>query len=674
VTILAPICLKVVFFLADGLTRNHSFITVVSTVCVTILFRRMTRSFAPSAKQAEEDLDRYKLRIPFGVFTLITLIVRFIIVRFEESLGWANSLTWSPSFSFGVAVQLALGMLFLGISVIFQYIGPASVVRCSSSPLFENPVSGWIKAAGVNLQHSPAAFADFMSKPSEINASSTGWSFANNARRLQRPTLWATAQQLLASIIIGTMVAYTCAVPLFSKWFPSGSPSTIVASCIFAVVINLLSRLDGVAHEISPYRHRFGARSDRGLFGELSLSNPSFIIIACVVVPILSLLSSFGSREPNTGTFSSFMACPVTTWLIIFYLNFVDEELRKALCATPINMKRTVDEISGEEGMQTYLDVTMCSILHSDLALVEQLSAIGKVRLLSLDREERVLNEEAMKSMANNLLQKTSGDENGAHLEEDIFRLSILSSLGGSGRGGGPPFDDAGKHHLQNIRLWVPPPKTEQDGVSRNEISPVPLVRALCALGGGFGEALTMCSSQPTSSPIFPWSLPPGALVQSEYSIRAAARCIVCSLVNSAQCRTDWRSSHLSMMIPVFLNSACRLQTGAVRYVERKRAFKQAIATKKKVKSKALAVGLEAPFNPDQDRHLLQTESPELLPVYNACNSSASMILEQLYSLDGGKYHGLRLEGVTQRWVKHLTDIIGSMTNQSTNGIMPAAY
>jgi hypothetical protein len=51
------------------------------------------------------------------------------------------------------------------------------------------------------------------------------------------------------------------------------------------------------------------------------------------------------------------------------------------------------------------------------------------------------------------------------------------------------------------------------------------------------------------------------------------------------------------------------------------------------------------------------------------------MILEQLYSLDGGsKDHGFRLEGVTQRWVKHLADIIGSMTNQSTNTIMPTAY
>lgn len=126
-TMLAPIGLKVVFFLADLLTKNHSFLTVVSTVCVTALFRQMTRSFAPSAKQAEEDLARFKLRIPFGVFTLMTLIVRFVIVRFEESLGRTSILTWSPGVSFRVAFQLALGMSLLGISVIFQYIGPASV-------------------------------------------------------------------------------------------------------------------------------------------------------------------------------------------------------------------------------------------------------------------------------------------------------------------------------------------------------------------------------------------------------------------------------------------------------------------------------------------------------------------------------------------------------------------
>jgi len=305
----------------------------------------------------------------------------------------------------------------------------------------------------------------------------------------------------------------------------------------------------------------------------------------------------------------------------------------------------------------------MCSILHSDLSLVEKLSAIGKVRLLSLDREERALNEDAMKTMANNLLQKTPGDENGAHLEEDIFRLSILSSLGAKS-----------DRHLQNVRLWVPPPQTEKDGISRNEITPIPLVRALCAFGGGFGEALIMCSWQPTSSPNFPWSVPPGALVQSEYAISAAARCIVCSLENSAQCRTDWRSSHLSMMIPVFMNSACRLWSGAVRYAERKRAFREAFASGKKVKSTALTVGLEAPFTPDEDRHLLQFESPEMLPVYNACSNSAAMILRQLHSMEGSRDHALGLDGLTGRWVNQIIkDIIDSMTNKSTNAIAAPA-
>lgn len=126
---LTPFCLKVLFFLADGLTKNHSFITLCLTVCATIFLRHMTRTFAPSAKEAEESLAQYRLRIPLGFFVTMVLIVRFVIVRIEKSLGWSEYLTWSPSFSFRVAFQLALGMFFLGISVIFQYIsiGPASV-------------------------------------------------------------------------------------------------------------------------------------------------------------------------------------------------------------------------------------------------------------------------------------------------------------------------------------------------------------------------------------------------------------------------------------------------------------------------------------------------------------------------------------------------------------------
>lgn len=364
------------------------------------------------------------------------------------------------------------------------------------------------------------------------------------------------------------------------------------------------------------------------------------------------------------------MVSLITTWVVIIYLNVFDEELRTALCTPPFNMKRAVDEVLKEDGMQTYLDVTMCSILHSDVSLVEQLSSIGKVRLLSLDREERGQNEDAMKSMANILLQKTAADENGAHLEEDILRLAILSSLGGLGSGA-PIFDSAGLHHLENIKQWVLPRSTQQVAGGRSDILSVPLVRALCAYGGGLGEALIMCSAQRTNSPIFAWSVPPGALVQSEYAIRAAARCIVLNLANSAQCRTDWRSSHLSMMIPVLMNSACRLQTGVVRYAERKRTSKQGSTPNKKMQSTALTIPLETPFHPDEDRSLLRTESPELLRVYNACNRSAAMVLEQLHSLEGTRGFELGLEGLTRKWMNH---VIASMPNQSSNVVMPSTF
>lgn len=128
-TVFTPVCLKVVFFLVDGLTKNHAFITLSFTACLTVCFWHITRAFAPSAKKAEESLALYRLRIPFGIFVLMTLFVRYAIVRIEDSFEWSEYLTWSPSFSFRVAFQLASGMFFLGISVILQYIsvGPASV-------------------------------------------------------------------------------------------------------------------------------------------------------------------------------------------------------------------------------------------------------------------------------------------------------------------------------------------------------------------------------------------------------------------------------------------------------------------------------------------------------------------------------------------------------------------
>jgi hypothetical protein len=514
--------------------------------------------------------------------------------------------------------------------------------------------------------HSAEAVAEFIAKPSESNSTPNPLTYAAKTRRLQRPTLRASLQQILLSVFIGTVVAYSSVLPSLSLWIPAGSPNTaaLVASCIFATVMNLSTRLDGASHEINPYRYHVNQSLNRLILARMSARLQS-LLISSVAVPVLAIISSSLVVQDisRSMTWSATAASFIAALLVTLYLHLFDEALRVVLCSPPLHMKEIVDDIANDDRMETFLEVTITSILHSDLSLVEKLCSMGKPRLLDLDREERSLNEESIKSMANILLQKTAADENGAHLEEDILRLSILASLGGSGRGSSG-LDKADAHHVENIKQWVQPKDTMKVGGSRSEILSVPLVRALCAYAGGLGEALLLCSSQKPMLSSFPWSLPPGAIVQSEYAIRAATRCIFWNISNSVRCQTDWRSSHLSMLVPVLMNSACRLESGLIQYAEMKRSGKHNTNVRSGGKQFSNAIVAEPQLTPDQKLLLIKTECPELLSLYQECNDSATMILEKLRLLEGARNFDLPLDGITRRWTDSL---ITRMPNQTPN-------
>jgi hypothetical protein len=289
-----------------------------------------------------------------------------------------------------------------------------------------------------------------------------------------------------------------------------------------------------------------------------------------------------------------------------------------------------------DDRMEVFLDVVMYSILHSDASLVKDLSSSTKPGFLDLEREEHKRNEASIKAMANTLLHKTSADEMGAHLEEDLFRLGILASLGGTTWNGKSHagLDKAEAYHVDNIKQWVEHGDTMKVGGSRSEPLAVPLVRALCAYVGGLGEALLICSGQRSLSLRNPWVLPPGALACAEYAIRAAARCIVWNFSHSARTLADWRSTHLSMLVPVLLNSAFRLETGMVKFTQVRNGGKSSDHMEK--------------------LDLIKTESPEFLPLYHACNDSAAMILEKLKSLEGVRRIDFDLETDCQKWMESI--------------------
>ncbi len=263
-------------------------------------------------------------------------------------------------------------------------------------------------------------------------------------------------------------------------------------------------------------------------------------------------------------------------------------------------MKKFVEEASGGNvSMEIFVDVILRSLLHSNDELVYKLGNLPTNSSIwtSIEGEELKLNNAAIKTMANTLLHKTNEDETSPHLEDDVLRLAILSCIGGS-----PTPGAIGKYTESNMKNWMRPASTVIP-LGKNSMDPfaIPIVRALCAYPGGIGEALRLIAASQDRMLQDLWVIPPGALFMGECAIRGASHWILHSM-NLPRIGTS-----LSILIPVLLNSAYKLQDGLLRYQE--------------------AVDGSILYE-DQKLKMTPTLSPQLLPLFNVCNNCAKVILE----------------------------------------------
>jgi hypothetical protein len=531
-------------------------------------------------------------------------------------------------------------------------------VRCSSCPLMASPLTTFLRR--YSRFTSFDAILDLIAGPSEIPGELIKPSFRRaTARRMQGPGFSKSFAQILMSFIFGAAVAYTSVLPFSTSSGTrtgehSSQKAALVMTCILVTTLHLiLTCLDGTSHEINPKRHN--RPLDQRMISYRLTSLLKSIFTSSFTGVFISIQVAFFVPDNHDTTlresevWSLIAACVVTAALLALYLHVVDEATRTFLCLVGKNLKRIVTEISDDDRIETYLEVILYSILHADASLVKQLASPPpkKPGFLDLEGEEKKQNLEAIKAMANTLLKLNKDESWTAPLEEDFFLFSILESLGGNSLDGSSHsgLEGADVRHAQNIQLWVQP--GDKMTISGSEPFAVPLVRALCTYAGGLGEALIICSapqSKPTKNSSAPfqipigssWVLPPGAIVCAEYAIQAASRCIIWNFSNSTRALADWRSTHLSMLVPVILNSACRLEAGLVRYAQSRKGGK--------------------PSDDDLDNKLglIKVHCPELLSLFLACNDSAIMILQKLKSLEGVRSVDLELEGDCNKWTKAL--------------------
>ena len=505
-----------------------------------------------------------------------------------ENINKIESLTSFVCFVFAVA----------------RYIGPQSIVRCSSSPLLVNP---YVKAFR-SIFESPqplSKFPETRQRPGDFrrDEKTSEQRKEVNPRRMQLPTSASLSAQIIISIALSTIFAFNSILPFAHEAadgsISSSTKTTIFFSCIASGALQLLlTTIQGTNHEINPIYYQSNSTRGKDIFFK-SLGTAAQISVA---VPILAIFvqSQNDSSQWSDSLFYFVFVPPV----IILYLYGFDYALRILLCTTPPGMKKFVEEASGGDvSMEIFVDVILRSVLHSNDELVKKLGNLPTASKMwtNIEEEELKLSNAAMKTMANTLLYKTNKDEASPHLEDDVLRLAILSCVGGTTSKGAGTIGNAAE---SNMKKWLRPAADIVQLPGKNSIDPfaIPIVRALCVYAGGIAESLRLLFASEDKLSQDLWVLPPGTLFMAECAIRGATHWILQGMNMSPS------GTSLSILIPVLLNSAYKLQDSLLRYQQ--------------------ASDGSAPYGETYSLKLTPPLSPQFLPLYNICNNSAKSILE----------------------------------------------
>jgi hypothetical protein len=409
----------------------------------------------------------------------------------------------------------------------------------------------------------------------------------------------------------------------------------------------VFSSLFGSSHELDPKHYQSIKPQDTISFRQFPLFFGKFAW-SFIIVPAVSMSVAYHSDDSFYSWMEIRSLVPlalVVTVLINIYMIFIYEASRTVLCMPGMNPDRFVEELS--EPRESTIYIMLESILHGSVSVMQSVSE-PRAGVLCAEDEELKRGDACMRDMANVLLGLMDRDPRGsqAGLELDILRISLLESLGGTttGDAANPELSNTTRRHIEAIKRWAHPKNTVWAGVARGEPDAALLVRALSAYAGGLGTALQICTLPPTdprrlaldeTSMFTTWSLPPGARACSEWSIRAAARLIVSSFGPTEGSASDWRSSSLSMLVPVMIHAAHSLRKGILRF---------AIASQSK----------HAVVSDVLDIDWVAGENKLLRPIVLACDEAALLVVSKLST--GANRANIRVQDDESRqWLEDLS-------------------
>lgn len=473
-------------------------------------------------------IDAGELRLWLWSFLVSCIVTRFGIAPIYHTIGIQ---AWYPSYKTFIlqTLRLARTTALLGGAVVVRYIGPKSIMRCSSVPLVTNPIDDAIQTFWKNK----LAVLQPSDRPGELIASPYSTNAISRGRRFQHPTWSAIVAQVLFAIVIGASVAWLSDMNDRGEEY---SLSVLVVSSAVSVAGPLMRALDFRSHELDPTRVQL--RTTESLRAMMIQAGMWTVVGNSIV--LVWHFRGVGSLSEIWHLRNWSLYC----FFFTFYVCLVDEDIKYRL-VSPQNLIRIVQQAVPDlmgDVHETTVDVVMKSLVYDE-------SLVRELMTTDCDEEREMARIQKCHTKIGQILLSPAARFSEAPLEEDVLRLSILEYFGGAS-------------NAAVVEEWFSlKPSLKEDKPTCLLL----LLRAFAAYAGGMGDALLRLQ-RPLKHTSVPtrvnesWALSPGFLVSVELVVNALSDFIVRSMAD----KRDWKQSDVAVTVWSVVSSILKLRKGLV--------------------------------------------------------------------------------------------------------------
>jgi hypothetical protein len=425
-----PLILQMGLWILNVVSAGYAGLTVAIFLALTMTACEIIRSLTADANSTvfSKALQSNQRHLP-AVLVFSCVVARMIGPKLAFFwTAYTSDTAALPFLSVTLhSIRLAIILALLGLTVMARFVGPKSVIRCSTIPLVSNPLSTTLQ----DFWHNPIlTLLQPSDTPGEV------WTTAarvDQQQRFQRPTWSITITQAILALFLGVGVStlatvWTCPKTQAQQW-----------TTLFAFVMTLLvplwtSTLNGVGHELNPKEHYYytSSRIQHSLTGrqlwpslQPALQATTFVVFVSSLC-LVYLLQDEGERWDNDTTFWTLrlaLACLFSSWFVYG----LDQVVRYRLFCPRIDLRSVVNELYYDGTQTPLLTVLVQSIVRSEVLTKEIINITPTSAFQRQDELERC--RQLSHPLASRLLLLDGTNNKGLTLEDDVMQIAVLEAL-----------------------------------------------------------------------------------------------------------------------------------------------------------------------------------------------------------------------------------------------------